>query len=106
MNIPEGELRSLEYNPDRETQELRETVAAGMKYKAALPVFEEVFDEQRDNIIRQLETSDFSKDSDAIGLVLYLRVLKMCRNIIETKITAGEAAENELREKEQEENGE
>ena len=91
-----GELMSLEYNPEREREELMKQAESGRKYKAASEVLNEIMSIQRDNIIRQLESTEFENDGDALGLVLYLRVLKICNNLISTKIDEGRLAEEEL----------
>ena len=96
MYIQEGELRSLEYNPEREREELMEQSARGRNYKAAREVLGEVITAQRENIIKQLETADFSNDNDAAGLVLYLRVLRRTHDLIQSEIDKGELAEDEL----------
>ena len=93
----DGELRSLEYNPEREREELMAQAELGRKYKAASEVLNEVLTEQRENVIRQLEGADLAKDGDAIGLVLYLRVLRIFWDTIRTRIELGEVSEEELR---------
>ena len=92
----EEELRTLEYNPDREREELMQEAERGRKYKAAQEVLFEIFNEQRENIIRQLETQDFERDSDATGLVLYLRVMNIFVSLIQSRIDNGDLAEKEL----------
>ena len=96
--MEDGELRSLEYNPEREREERIELAERGRKYRAAREVLDEVLTEQRENVIRQLECADLAKDSDAIGLVLYLRVLRIFWDTIQTRIELGEVSEKELRE--------
>ena len=95
--MEDGELRSLEYNPEREREELMAQAELGRKYRAASEVLDEVLTEQRENVIRQLEGADLAKDSDAIGLVLYLRVLRIFWDTIKTRIEIGEVSEEELR---------
>ena len=88
------EIRTSEQ--EREEQIARAEL--GRKYKAANEVLDEVFTEHREHIISQLESADFGKDSDAIGLVLYLRVMKIFRDTMKAKIDLGEIAEKELSE--------
>lgn len=92
-----GELRSLEYNPEREREERIAQAELGRKYRVASEVLDEVLTEQRENVIRKLEGADMAKDSDAIGLVLYLRVLRIFWDTIKTRIELGEVSEEELR---------
>ena len=93
-----GEIRTLEYNPEREREELIKRAEIGRKYQAAHEVLGEIMEEQRKNIINQLETTDFENDSVAVGLVLYLRVLRICNNLIKQKIDDGKLAGEELNE--------
>lgn len=79
---------------DREEQIARAEL--GRKYKAANEVLEEVITEQRENVIRQLESGDFGTDNLALGLVLYLRVLRIFTDSVKAKIDLGEIAEKEL----------
>ena len=91
-----GELNTMEYAPERERGTRIEEAELGRKYQTASEVLSEIMSEQRENIIRQLESVDFEQDSDALGLVLYLRVLKICENLIQSRIDAGKIAEEEL----------
>ena len=93
-----GELRTLEYNPESEREQLMKKAEQGRKYQIASEVLAEIMDTQRENIIRQLETTDFENDSVAVGLVLYLRVLKICKNLITQRIDEGKLAGEELKE--------
>lgn len=92
------ELSTLEYSEESEREERIASAELGRKYRVANEVLDEVFTEQRNNVIRQLEVADFAKDSDAVGLVLYLRVLKIFMDTIKAKIDLGEIAEKELSE--------
>ena len=67
-----GEFQSVDYNPGQERESLREDARNGMKYQAARKVLSEI--------------TDLGKDSYTLGLVLYLRVLKLCKKLIEDKI--------------------
>ena len=58
-----------------ERRELMETSELGRKYEAASEVLTEIMETQRANILRSLESADIGQDNDALGLVLYLRVL-------------------------------
>ena len=80
-----------------ERRELMETSELGRKYEAASEVLTEIMETQRANILRSLESADIGQDNDALGLVLYLRVLKICENLIRSKIDAGILAREELR---------
>ena len=93
-----GALGTIDYNPspEREREELMQTAEAGRKNAIALEVLGEVMNTQRENILSQLEGGDIDKDTDIVGLVMYLRVLKICENLIRTKITEGKLAEEEL----------
>ncbi len=86
------------YNPEREREELIKKAEIGRKYKAASEVLDEIMSLQKDNIIRQLEGNDFKNDSVAVGLVLYLRVLRICNDLIRQKIDEGKLAGEELSE--------
>ncbi|MBQ7215553.1 MAG: hypothetical protein IJS39_06175 [Synergistaceae bacterium] len=79
-----------------ERRELMETSELGRKYEAASEVLTEIMETQRANILRSLESADIGQDNDALGLVLYLRVLKVCENLIRSKIDAGILAREEL----------
>ena len=94
--MEDGEIRTLEYDPEREREQLMKKAEQGRKYQIASEVLDEIMDTQRENIIRQLETTDFENDSVAVGLVLYLRVLKICKNLIGSKIDEGKIAGEEL----------
>ena len=96
--MEDGELRTLEYDPESEREQLMKKAEQGRKYQIASEVLDEIMDTQRENIIRQLETTDFENDSVALGLVLYLRVLKICKNLISSKIDEGKLAGEELNE--------
>ena len=89
-------ITESDYSPEQEREDLRQQAARGREYKTAKTVLDEVINKQRNSIIQQLETSDFSKDGDALGLVLYLRVLKMTTDLIQSEIARGELAEDEL----------
>lgn len=93
-----GALGTIDYdpNPELEREELMQAAEAGRKNAVALEVLGEVMSIQRENILRQLEGGEIDKDTDVIGLVMYLRVLKICENLIRTKITEGKLAEEEL----------
>ncbi len=93
-----GALGTFDYNPnpEREREELMQAAEAGRKNAVALEVLGEVMSIQRENILRQLEGGDIDKDTDVIGLVMYLRVLKICENLMRTKIAEGKLAEEEL----------
>ena len=80
-----------------ECRELMEAAELGRKYEAAHEVLAEIMDTQRTNILHSLENGDIGHDNEALGLVLYLRVLKMCENLIQSKIDAGSLAREELR---------
>ena len=86
----------MEYDSERERRARIEEVELGRKYQTASEVLSEIMSEQRENIIRQLESRDFDQQDDALGLVLYLRVLKICENLIQSKIDAGNLAREEL----------
>lgn len=90
--------QTTEYSAEQEREEQIARAELGRKYKAANEVLDEVINEQRENVIRQLESADFGQDSDAIGLVLYLRVIKIFHDMIKAKIDLGEIAEKELSE--------
>lgn len=79
-----------------ERRELMEAAELGRKYETASEVLSEIIAVQRENILRSLENGDIGHDNDALGLVLYLRVLKMCENLIQSKIDAGSLAREEL----------
>ena len=93
-----GALGTIDYNPspEREHEELMQAAEEGRKNAIALEVLGEVMNTQRENILSQLEGGDIDKDTDIVGLVMYLRVLKICENLIRTKITEGKLAEEEL----------
>ena len=91
-----GELMTAEYDPEQEREDLMRQAEKGRKYKTAREVLSKVMSTQRNNIINQLETADFTSDGDAMGLVLYLRVLKLTESLIQTEIDKGELAEKEL----------
>ena len=78
-------------------RELMEAAELGRKYEAASEVLSEIMETQRANILRSLESGDIGQDNDALGLVLYLRVLRICENLIRSKIDAGILAREELR---------
>ncbi len=84
------------FNEEQERRELIEATELGRKYEAASEVLDEIIATQRANIIRSLESGDIGQDNDALGLVLYLRVLKICENLIRSKIDAGKLAGEEL----------
>lgn len=84
------------FNEEQERRELIEAAEKGRKYEAASEVLDEIIATQRANIIRSLESGDIGQDNDALGLVLYLRVLKICENLIRSKIDAGKLAGEEL----------
>ena len=90
------ELTALEHDPEREREELMQVAEHGRKYRVANEVLSEVLEEQKANVVRQLESADFERDNDAIGLVLYLRVLRVFSDTIRTRIDEGEMAEKEL----------
>ena len=92
------ELNTMEYDPERERRARIEEAELGRKYQTASDVLSEIMREQRENIIRQLESRDFDQQDDALGLVLYLRVLRICENLIQSRIASGKIAEEELRE--------
>ena len=96
--MEDGEIRTLDYDPEREREQLMEKAEQGRKYQIASEVLDEIMDTQRENIIRQLETTDFENDSVAVGLVLYLRVLRICKNLITQRIDEGKLAGEELSE--------
>ena len=87
---------TLEYSPDVEREELMAQAELGRKYRAANDVLAEIVAEQQAHIIRQLESADLHSDNDAVGLVLYLRVLRVFRDTIKSRIDSGELAEKEL----------
>ena len=82
---------------DQNRRELMEAAELGRKYETASEVLSDIMSEQRANILRSLESGDIGQDNDALGLVLYLRVLKICENLIRSKIDAGILAREELR---------
>lgn len=84
------------FNEEQERRELIEATELGRKYEAASEVLDEIIVTQRANILRSLESGDIGQDNDALGLVLYLRVLKICENLIRSKIDAGKLAGEEL----------
>ncbi|MBQ7217174.1 MAG: hypothetical protein IJS39_14455 [Synergistaceae bacterium] len=84
------------FNEEQERRELIEAIELGRKYEAASEVLDEIIVTQRANILRSLESGDIGQDNDALGLVLYLRVLKICENLIRSKIDAGKLAGEEL----------
>ncbi len=84
------------FNEEQERHELIEAAELGRKYEAASEVLDEIIAVQRANILRSLESGDIGHDNDALGLVLYLRVLKICENLIRSKIDAGKLASEEL----------
>ena len=90
------ELRTLEYSPEREREELMAQAEQGRRYRVANDVLDEIFFAQREHVIRQLESADLHSDNDAIGLVQYLRVLKIFVDTIRSRIDSGEIAEKEL----------
>ena len=92
-----GELEAMEYDEERERNARIKDAELGRKYQAANEVLLEIIDEQRENIIRQLENTDFENDTTALSLVLYLRVLRISKNLILSRIDAGKLAEEELR---------
>ena len=79
-----------------ERRELMEAAELGRKYEVASEVLAEIIETQRTNIIRSLESGDIGQDNEVLGLALYLRVLKMCENLIRSKIDAGKLAREEL----------
>ncbi len=85
-----------EFDEEQERRELIETAELGRKYETANEVLTEIINVQRANIIRSLESGDIAQDDSALGLVLYLRVLKICENLIRSKIDAGILAREEL----------
>ena len=87
---------TLEYSPDVEREELMAQAELGRKYRAANDVLDKIVAEQQAHIIRQLESADLHSDNDAVGLVLYLRVLRVFRDTIKSRIDSGELAEKEL----------
>ena len=87
---------TLEYSPDVEREELMAQAELGRKYRAANDVLAEIVAEQQAHIIRQLESADLHSDNDAVGLVLSLRVLRVFRDTIKSRIDSGELAEKEL----------
>ena len=87
---------TLEYSPDVEREELMAQAELGRKYRASNDVLDEIVAEQQAHIIRQLESADLHSDNDAVGLVLYLRVLRVFRDTIKSRIDSGELAEKEL----------
>ena len=93
------ETHRKESNMDEEQnrRELMEAAELGRKYETANEVLTEIMETQRANILRSLESGDIGQDNDALGLVLYLRVLKICENLIRSKIDAGILAREELR---------
>lgn len=93
-----GELNTMEYDPERERNARIEEAELGRKYQTASEVLSEIMSEQRETIIRQLESKEFEQQDDALGLVLYLRVLRICENLIQARIASGKIAEEELRE--------
>ena len=98
MYEDDGELNTLEYDPERERRARIEEAELGRKYHVANEVLSEIMTEQRENIVQQLESTDFENDSTALSLVLYLRVLRICENLIKSRIEVGKLAEEELRE--------
>ena len=82
---------------DQNRRELMEAAELGRKYETANEVLTEIMETQRANILRSLESGDIGQDNDALGLVLYLRVLRICENLIRSKIDAGILAREELR---------
>ena len=82
---------------DQNRRELMEAAELGRKYETASEVLSDIMSDQRANILRSLESGDIGQDNDALGLVLYLRVLKICENLIRSKIDAGILAREELR---------
>ena len=83
---------------DSYREELMAVAEKGRKYRAANEVLREILEEQKAHVVHQLESADFNADSDAIGLVLYLRVLKVFEDTIRGKIDSGDIAEKELSE--------
>ena len=81
---------------DQNRRELMEAAELGRKYETASEVLTEIMETQRANILHSLESGDIGQDNDALGLVLYLRVLKICENLIRSKIDAGSLAREEL----------
>ena len=84
------------FNIDGQREDLMKQAEHGRKYKAAKDVISEIISAQRNFLINQIETADFKGDSDAIGLVVYLRVLRLIENYMQTEIDKGELAEEEL----------
>ena len=83
------------FNEEQERRELIEAAELGRKYEAANEVLDEIIAVQRANIVRSLESGDIVQDNDGLGLVLYLRVLKTCENLIRSKIDAGKLADED-----------
>ena len=87
----------MDFDEDQNRRELMEAAELGRKYEVASEVLTDIMSEQRANILRSLESGDIGQGNDALGLVLYLRVLKICENLIRSKIDAGILAREELR---------
>ncbi len=84
------------YPPESQREDLMKQAEQGRKYKAAKDVLDEMITTQRAHIINQLETAEFSADSDAISLIIYLRTLRLIEDYMKTEIDKGELAEEEL----------
>ena len=90
------EIHSLEYDADREADELRAQAEQGRQAKIALSFVQDFLTDERAQTLLILEQDGFNNAEELVPSVLYLRVLRKFEARMQTIIDMGELAEKEL----------
>ena len=90
------EIHSLEYDADREAEELRRQAEEGRSAKIALDFVQDFLTTERAQTLLILEQDVFDHAEELVPPVLYLRVLRKLEARLQTIIDIGEIAEKEL----------
>ena len=90
------EIHSLEYDADREAEELRAQAEQGRQAKIVSEFMEDFLTEERAQTLFLLENEKIDKAEALLPPVLYLRVLRKLEARLQTIIATGEIAEKEL----------
>ena len=90
------EIHSLEYDTDREAEELRHQAEEGRSAKIALDFVQDFLTSERAQTLLILEQDVFDHAEELVPPVLYLRVLRKLEARLQTIIDIGEIAEKEL----------
>ena len=77
-------------------EELRKDAELGRKARIAAEVLNEILDERREILVRNLEIGDRTME-EILSMVAMLRTMNVVRSSLETRIQRGEIAEEELR---------